>query len=141
MAQRLQEIMTPDPVTVSRSSGLVEAARRMREADVGDVIVVDGDRPIGIATDRDLVVRGVAAEAGLADLTIEDVCTTGLVSAGPDDSVDDAAALMRQHAVRRLVVMDGDRLVGVVSIGDLAIEEDEDSVLAEISSAAGEGGR
>src|SRR4051812_20715544 len=94
MAQRLEEIMTPDPVTVPRSSGLAEAARRMREADVGDVVVIDGDRPFGIATDRDLVVRGVAAEAGVTDLTIEDVCSTGLITVAPGDSVDQAAALM-----------------------------------------------
>jgi CBS domain-containing protein len=107
----------------------------MRDTGIGDVIVTDDGRPLGILTDRDIAVWVVAGEKdGSAPLS--DVCSgEDLATVTPDTPVDDAARLMRQKAVRRLPVLDGDRMVGVVSLGDLAIEQDERSALADINAA------
>jgi CBS domain-containing protein len=134
MAQQVKELMA-EPVTVPGDATLAEAARLMRDADIGDVIVADGERPIGVVTDRDIVVRAVAEDQSPADTTVADICTRDLLTVSPDDAVEQAAQLMRQVAVRRLAVVDGDRLVGVISLGDVAIERDESSALAAISAA------
>jgi CBS domain-containing protein len=134
MARQVKELMA-EPVTVSGDATLTEAARLMRDADIGDVIVADGGRPVGVVTDRDIVVRGIAEEHAPGDTTVADVCTRDLVTVSPDDTIEQAAQLMREVAVRRLAVVEGDRLVGVISLGDLAIERDESSALADISAA------
>jgi CBS domain-containing protein len=134
MARLVRELMA-EPVTLPGDATLTEAARLMRDADIGDVIVADGERPLGVVTDRDIVVRGIAEEHAPSDTTVADVCTRDLVTVSPDDPVEQAVRLMRQVAVRRLAVVDGDRLVGVISLGDVAIERDESSALADISAA------
>jgi len=106
----------------------------MRDADIGDVIVTAGGEVRGIVTDRDITVRAVAEEADPRATTLDAVLTRDLVTLARNDDVRTAVALMRQHAVRRLPVLDGGRLVGVVAIGDLAVELDSDSLLAEISA-------
>jgi CBS domain-containing protein len=134
MAQQVKELMA-EPMVVRPDTTLVEAARLMRDADIGDVIVADQDRPRGLVTDRDIVVRGIAERHSPGQTTVADICTRDLVTVGPDDRVEQAARLMRQTAVRRLPVVQDGRLVGVISLGDLAIDLDSDSVLAEISAA------
>jgi CBS domain-containing protein len=106
----------------------------MRDADTGDVVVLDGESLVGILTDRDIAVR-VVAEGGSADTPVRDACTADPTTVTADTTVEQAVALMRDGAVRRLPVVEGTRPVGVVSLGDLAIEQDEDSVLADISAA------
>ncbi|MFH7594232.1 CBS domain-containing protein [Streptomyces racemochromogenes] len=136
MARRVHEVMTGNPVTVGKSTTLAEAARVMRDADIGDVLVVDGGRLRGILTDRDIVVRAVADDRDPAETTVRAVCTTDPVTVGPDDGVDAAIALMRRRALRRLPVVTGDgALVGVVSLGDLVVEQDPGSALAAIAAA------
>ncbi|HEX8856755.1 MAG TPA: CBS domain-containing protein [Thermoleophilaceae bacterium] len=131
--QKISEIMTGDPVTVERDTPIAEVARQMRDADTGAILVTDNGRLFGIATDRDIAVRAVAD--GLdPDTPADQVTTTDLRTLSPGDSVDDAIQTMRQDDVRRLPIVDGNRPVGIVSLGDLAIERDEDSVLADISS-------
>src|SRR5687768_18405135 len=120
--QKLREVMTPNPVTLPVKSGIVEAARLMKTEDIGDVVVLDGDRACGIVTDRDLVVRALAEGVDVESTTLNDICTKDLVSLTPNDTVADAVALMRENAIRRLVILEGTQPVGVVSIGDLAIE-------------------
>jgi CBS domain-containing protein len=130
--------MTPDPVTMIESDSVLDAARMMREEDIGDVIVLDDTsaRVKGIATDRDVVVRAVAEGLDPAGTTLAAICTQELLTIAPNDPVDKAARFMRDRAVRRLPVVEEDgRPVGVVSIGDLAIELDRRSALAEISLA------
>src|SRR4051794_15734423 len=134
MAQRISDLMA-EPVTVTPDTSLREAARLMRDADMGDVILAEDGRPRGVVTDRDIVVRGIAEHGSPDDTTVGEICTRDLVTVSPDDPVERAVRLMREMAVRRLPVVDGDRLVGVVSLGDLAIEGDQDSALAEISAA------
>jgi CBS domain-containing protein len=132
---RIREHMTPDPVTLSSSTTVFDAARQMRDADIGDVIVEDDGQLVGVATDRDIVVRAVAEGRDPKSTTLRDVCTGSLVVVGPDDPVEDAERLMREHAIRHIAVVEKGRPVGVVSIGDLAVDLDRRSALADISAA------
>lgn len=136
MPQRISELMTADPVTMEKSTDLQTAAVAMRDHDIGDVIVTNPDGSLcGIVTDRDIVVRGVAAGMGPANATLDDVCAHNVVTLGPDDSVATAVATMEEHAIRRLPVVDNGDILGIVSIGDLAVERDPESALGEISAA------
>lgn len=134
MAETVKDLMV-EPVTVSSDTTLTEAAQLMRDEAIGDVIVSDDGHAQGMVTDRDIVVRALAERLSPEDTTVADICSQELASVGPDDDVSRAVALMRQSAIRRLPVVDRDTLVGVLSIGDLAIELDERSALADISAA------
>ncbi|HEV7886709.1 MAG TPA: CBS domain-containing protein [Acidimicrobiales bacterium] len=134
MAQRLRDVMTPNPVTCPVDATLVEVARLMRDRDIGNVIVLEEDRLAGILTDRDIVVRAVAAERPF-DTPIGEIVSRDVVAMAPDDEVADAVQVMRERAIRRVPVVDGGRPVGIVSIGDLAVERDPDSALADISAS------
>jgi CBS domain-containing protein len=135
MGQQVKDVMTSGPITLDREASLVEAARVMRDQGIGDVIVVEGDDAAGIVTDRDIVIRGVAEGADPNTTRVGQVVSGDLTSVAPDDPVDRAVELMREKAVRRLPVLEGGKPVGVVSLGDLAIQGDTeaDSVLADIS--------
>jgi len=135
MAQLVRELMAEPVVTVTADATLTDAARMMRDADIGDVIVVKKTKPVGMLTDRDIVVRGVAENRTPGTVTAGEICTTDVVSVAPDAEISQAIALMRRAAVRRLPVTEMGELVGVLSLGELAIERDETSVLADISSA------
>jgi CBS domain-containing protein len=135
--QTVREVMTTHVVYLPRDTTLVEAARTMREQDIGDVIVAEnGNAPAGLVTDRDIVVRAVAERCDPATTTIGEIMSHDLVTVSPDDTVQSAALLMRDHAVRRVLVCDDDKsLLGILSIGDLAEEIDPESVLGGISKA------
>ena len=135
MARTIREVMTSDPITVSAGSTVMEAAQRMRDADVGPVIVMDDNGVAGIVTDRDITVRTVADGRNPSDVRVEEICSRDLTTLSPDDSVEDAVRLMREKAVRHLPVVEGGQPVGIVSIGDLAVEQQPDSALADISQA------
>jgi CBS domain-containing protein len=135
MTQSIREVMTKDPVTLTKDSTIIEAARAMKKADAGPVLVTDdGDTLYGIVTDRDIVVRAVAEGQDPNSTKLSDIATRGLNTLSPDDSVEDAIRLMRDNDIRRIPIVEGDRPIGIVSIGDLAMERDEHSVLADISS-------
>jgi CBS domain-containing protein len=131
--QKVREVMTEDPVVLPKDASLVEAARLMRDQGIGDVIVTDGEQAEGIVTDRDIVLRAVAEGSDPGKVRVEDVLSGDLASVTPEDSVERAIALMREKAIRRVPVLESGRAVGIVSIGDLAIERDADSALADIS--------
>ncbi|MDQ4040903.1 MAG: CBS domain-containing protein [Actinomycetota bacterium] len=135
MTQTVNDVMTGDPRTVAPGDTIAEAARAMRESDAGDVLVVDQGRLSGIVTDRDIAIRAVADGRDPNETPVSEVCTTDVHTLTPDQSVDDAIRLMREHNVRRIPVVQDGRPAGVVSLGDLAIERDERSALAEISAA------
>ncbi|MEX5632769.1 CBS domain-containing protein [Parafrankia sp. FMc2] len=137
MATTVAEIMTRDPVTIEADQPVIEAARRMRGADAGNVIVLDQGRVDGILTDRDIALRVVAEGLDPAGTPARDVYSRDLTTVAPDTSIDQAVQLIRANAVRRLPVVEKGQLVGVLSIGDLAIERDEDSALGQISAAVG----
>ncbi|MCP3754597.1 CBS domain-containing protein [Streptomyces sp. TBY4] len=136
MTRRVHEVMTGNPVTVEKLTSLAEAARVMRDADIGDVLVVDEGRLHGILTDRDIVIRAIAENRDPADTTVHAVCSAEPVTVRPDDGVDQAVALIRRHALRRLPVQTEDgELIGVVTLGDLTIEQDPGSALAAVTAA------
>jgi CBS domain-containing protein len=130
----VRDVMTAEPLTLDVGETLVAAARQMRDADIGDVIVTEGGAVRGIVTDRDIAVRGVAEELDPTTTTLAQVVTRDLVTVGPDDDLSVAADLMRSYAVRRLPVVEDGQLVGVVSLGDVAVDREPDSVLADISA-------
>ena len=133
--QTIREVMSTDPVHVPEDMNIMQVAEIMRDRDIGDVIVTNGASVVGIVTDRDLVVRGLASGNGVEALTVGSLATRDVHSVAPDDPVGTAVSLMADQAIRRLPVVEDDSLVGVVSIGDLAIERDPQSALAEISQA------
>jgi CBS domain-containing protein len=135
MARQVHEVMTPGPVTLPLDAPLTEAARLMRDEGIGGVLVTQDGRLCGLLTDRDIVVRAVAAGDDPTTTTVGQVASAEIAFAAPSDSIGDAVALMRQRAVRRLPVVDDGKLVGLVSLGDLAMELDEDSALSDISAA------
>ena len=135
MAQSIRDVMTPHPIALPATSSVIEAAQAMRDANIGDVIVVENGRICGMMTDRDITVRGVAEERNLSSLTLGDICSRQLTTLSPTDSVEDAVLLMREKALRRLPVVEGDTPVGIVSLGDLAITQDPNSTLGTISVA------
>jgi len=134
MASTVNEVMTRDPATVEADTPVIEAARLMRETDAGNVVVLDNGQVSGIVTDRDIVIRLVAEDKPY-DTPVREVCSTDPQTLGPDSSIEQAIQIMRTHAIRRIPVVENGRAVGILSIGDLAIERDEDSALADISSA------
>jgi CBS domain-containing protein len=122
-------------VTVDEETPLPEVARLMKEKNIGDVIVAEEDRVRGLVTDRDLVVRVMAEERDPARTTVREVASTDLVTIDPEAEIDEAVRLMRENALRRLPVVEEGHLVGALSIGDLAVERDPRSALADISAA------
>lgn len=127
--------MTRDPRTVEADDTIVDAARVMRDNDIGDAVVMENGQVTGIVTDRDIVVRGVADGRDADSTSISEVCTTGVETIDPSASVDDALRMMREHDIRRLPVVKSGRPVGILSLGDLAVEREPDSTLADISAA------
>jgi CBS domain-containing protein len=137
MADFVREVMTHHVVVVPPDASLVEAAQLMRAQDIGDVLVASDRHVLGVLTDRDIALRAVADGADPLTVSTRAVCTPNPVVVGPEDSVSVAAGLMRKHAVRRRPVVDDGRLVGMVSMGDIAVALDPRSPLAEISQADG----
>jgi CBS domain-containing protein len=134
-AEFVREVMTPGVVAVRPDASLVEAARLMRTHDIGDVVVADGQRIVGVLTDRDITVRAVAEGIDPETVSARSVCSQQPLTLAPDDPAPAAAALMRAHAVRRLPVVEDGLPVGMVTLGDLAEAHDPDSALAGISRA------
>ncbi len=135
MAAKIRDVMTPNPIALPATSPAIAAARAMRDSDIGDVVVLDGQEIYGIVTDRDIVVRAVAEGRDPASTSLMDICSRELTTISPDESVDKAVRMMREKAIRRLPVVEDKRPVGIVSIGDLALERDPDSALGNISAA------
>ncbi|HEY7489145.1 MAG TPA: CBS domain-containing protein [Streptosporangiaceae bacterium] len=135
MASKVRDIMTGSPTSVAPELDLVTVARTMRDEDIGTVLVIDGENLQGVVTDRDLVVRGLAAGLDPRTTTAAGICSSATVTVGPDDALDKAVELMRERAIRRLPVLENGRPVGILSIGDLAMERDPRSALADITAA------
>ena len=131
---KVRDVMTAEPIVLQQDQSIADAAQAMRDSAVGAVLVVDGDRLCGLVTDRDIVVRAVA-EGRPPGSPVGQVVSPDLIAVSADDAADEAARVMQAHAIRRLPVMDDGRIVGIVSIGDLAVSRGEDSALADISAA------
>ncbi|MFC7892018.1 CBS domain-containing protein [Streptomyces sp. NPDC057381] len=135
MTQYVRDIMTGHPVTVEPQTSVTAVARLMRDRDLGAVLVTDGDALRGLVTDRDLVIRSVAEGGDPERTTVAGACSDDLVTVRSDEELDHAVEVMREHAVRRVPVVDDGRPVGIVSLGDLAMERDPESALGDISVA------
>ncbi|CAL9624278.1 MULTISPECIES: CBS domain-containing protein [Streptomyces] len=136
MTQHVRDVMTAAPVAVGTLTGVGEVAQRMRDEDIGAVLVTERDELRGLVTDRDLAVRVLAEGLDPARTTVREVCSPRLVTVSPDDESGRAVALMRRHALRRLPVVADGETVGMVALGDLAVEHDPESALGEISASA-----
>ncbi|MGI5215793.1 CBS domain-containing protein [Plantactinospora sp. CA-290183] len=128
------EFMTTRLVTMDGTDTLTAAAQEMRDSAIGDVIVTNGDDVIGIVTDRDITVRGVAEELNPSSTALNQILTQDVITVTQYDDAVAAADLMRTYGVRRLPVVEDGRLIGLVSLGDLAVEREPQSVLADISA-------
>ena len=136
MNDNIRDVMTATPCALNAAASVVVAARAMRENDIGDIIILDGDHLIGILTDRDIVVRGLAEDKDPGTTAVGEICSRELTTIRTTDSVGSAVRLMREKALRRLpVVDDHGTVVGIVSLGDVAVERDRRSALADISAA------
>ena len=135
MAQ-IRDIMTSSPTTVETSTTVAEAAKIMASEDIGPLPVVDGGRLVGIVTDRDLVVRVLAEDRDPKSTNVGDVASSELVTVAPDTVLDEALRKMASAQVRRLPVVEGDRIIGIVAQADvarLAPEEQTGEIVEEIS--------
>lgn len=136
MATLVQDVMTRNPKVLRASSTVMDAACIMRDSKIGDVIVVDAANKIcGIVTDRDLVVKAVAVGSDPNRTSLESVCSKDVTSLKSTQTTDDAVKMMREKSIRRLPVVEGDKLIGIVSLGDLAKRIDSGSCLGQISAA------
>jgi CBS domain-containing protein len=122
MTMKIKEIMTTDVRAVSANDSISEAANIMKQLDVGAVPVLDNHLLVGIITDRDLVLRAVA-EGKNADERVSTIMTKNITTVSPDTDVHKAADLMASQQIRRLPIVENGRLVGIVSIGDMAVED------------------
>lgn len=134
---KLADIMTRDVRTVERTSTVEQAALMMKELNVGSIPVTENGNVVGIITDRDVVLRNVADGRTAADTRVEEVMSKTVITATPDMDVHRAADLMAQNQIRRLPVLENNRVVGIVSIGDLAVrniyENEAGEALSSIS--------
>ncbi|MFD6566626.1 CBS domain-containing protein [Micromonospora profundi] len=128
------EFMTTRLVTMDGNDTLSAAAQEMRDSAIGDVVVTDGDSVVGIVTDRDITVRGVAENRDPGMTRLKEITSRDVITVSQYDDAVSAADLMRTYAVRRLPVIEDGRLIGLVSMGDLAVEREPQSVLADISA-------
>ncbi|HET9355921.1 MAG TPA: CBS domain-containing protein [Sphingomicrobium sp.] len=138
---KISEVMTSSVETVSADQTAREAANFMLRADAGSIPVCDGDKVIGIITDRDIAVRGVAEGHG-PDTPVRDLMSDGIICAHEDDNVDEVAKRMSDEQVRRLPVLDSDeRLVGIVSLGDLARGTPGETAHEALEGVSAQGGQ
>ena len=145
MVNRVRDAMTGDPRSIGPSASVVEAARLMRNEHIGSLPITDGDTLVGMITDRDITTRVVAEAADLATTTVGDVYSQDLISVEPDKDLEEALRLMARHQIRRLPVVEGGRLVGIVAQADIALTLSEDEKktgeLVEAISERSEGER
>jgi len=135
VSDTIRDVMSPIPRGVTVDATIYDAAEVMLREDIGDVIVLEEDRLYGILTDRDIVIRVVAEGRDPSLTRVGDVCSRELTTVTPEGSVGEAVRLMREKAIRRLPVVEADGVVGILTIGDIAVERDSRTALADISAA------
>jgi len=131
---QIKDLMTKDVSSVKRNSTLQDAAKIMKDLNVGSIPVCDGKQAVGIITDRDIAIRNVA-NAGMANTPVEQVMSTNLISGHPQMSDQEAARLMAENQIRRLPIMENKEIVGIVSLGDLAVQSASDMEAGEALSS------
>ena len=134
--QSIREVMSKDPITLPSSASVTDAAKQMKNADIGNVLVLENDSVHGILTDRDIAIRVVAEARDPQSVTLDEIATKGLQTVSPDDSIEDAKRIMSEKAVRRLPVVENGQPVGIISLGDIANAGHAEPALEDISRAA-----
>lgn len=134
---QVKELMSKNIASVTPDTPIIEVAKIMKKMNIGSVPVCEGDKVIGILTDRDIVLREVAMGKNIEGVTAKDVMTVGISTAAPEMDVHEAAKLMADKQVRRLPVVEEDRLIGMLALGDLAVrtklEDNAGDALSDIS--------
>ena len=120
MAKRINDSMSANPCSIDAGKPVSYAAKMMRDEDVGFAPIVEGDRLVGALTDRDIAVKVVAEGRDPDSTLVSEIATSSLITVEPEDDLDKALELMARHQVRRVAVVDGGRLVGVVAQADIA---------------------
>jgi CBS domain-containing protein len=136
---KVRELMTEEVATVTLATPLNEIASKMKDEDTGAIPVLEDDKLAGIVTDRDIVIRCIAEGKDPNELTAEDILSRELETIEPDADVQEAARIMARRQIRRLPVVEDEELVGVISLGDIAVREDEDvagDTLQDVSRGA-----
>jgi len=131
--QKVRDIMSTNVQYCTPLDNVYEAAVKMKDLNVGAIPIVEQDKVIGMVTDRDIVIRGIA-EKRSGSYQITNVMSNQIIQASPDDSVEYAAQLMAEHQIRRLPVIENGRLVGIVSLGDISINKQSDERAGEALS-------
>ena len=119
---QIRDVMTSNPTTCEPQASVVDAAKVMAQEDVGSIPIVESNRLVGVVTDRDIVIRVVAEGRDPQSVTVGDVASRDLVTVSPDDDLDRALQLMAENQVRRLPIVEGDKLVGIVAQRDVALQ-------------------
>ena len=133
MDMKVNEIMTTEFEKIDSDSSLFEAAQKMKSFNIGFLPVQENDKLIGLLTDRDIVIRGLAEGLNPQRTSVKEIISTDIVYCFEDESVEDAARLMEDNQVRRLIVVDHDQMpVGIVSIGDIAVKSGQEQLAGEI---------
>jgi CBS domain-containing protein len=141
MAKSVRDEMTEDPRSIGASASVVEAAQLMREQHIGSLPITDDEKLVGVITDRDITTRVVAEAADPQSTSVGDVHSRDLITVEPDTDLEEALQLMARHQVRRLPVVESDRLVGIVAQADIALSENEKTtgeLVGAISEQSGE---
>ncbi len=120
---QVRDRMVASVVTLEPGTGVVDAAKRMIQEEKGPLPIVEGERPVAIVTDRDIIAHVVAEGLDPTSMTVDDIASQDLVTIGPDQDVNEARQLMAQHELDRILVVEGDRLVGIISEADIRSDE------------------
>ena len=130
---KAKDIMTEKPESVTPGTNIADVARIMRDMNVGIVPVADDDRLLGVITDRDITIRVTAAGMAPQDVTVQDFMSPNVETVSPGDSVDEVRKIMAEKQIRRVMVVDDGKLVGVISLGDVALNErDKDAKTGDV---------
>jgi CBS domain-containing protein len=135
MAKTVADVMTRNPVAMDGKEPVTKAAAAMRDHAIGTVVVMTDGKPCGVVTDRDITVKAVATGNDPSKMALEEICSKSVVAVSPNQSVDDAVQVMKSHDVKRVLVMEGTQLKGIVSLGDLASRSLEGDLERDLSRA------
>src|SRR5829696_4428381 len=120
---QVRDQMVATVVTIEPGTGVVDAAKRMIQEEKGPLPIVEGERPVAIVTDRDIIAHVVAEGRDPKSMTVQDIATHELVTIGPEQDIDEARRLMDRHELDRILVVENDRLVGIISEADIRSDE------------------
>jgi CBS domain-containing protein len=120
---RVRDRMVSSVVSIEPGTGVVDAAKRMIQQEKGPLPIVEGERPVAIVTDRDIIAHVVAEGRDPKSMTVDDIASHELVTIGPEQDIDEARRLMDQHELDRILVVEDDRLVGIISEADIRSDE------------------